>query len=369
MTLVVGCNEPQSTSEPAAKDAVTATNPQAATTDDVPASDSLPVANKAVIDASVTTEELMEQARRLLETGKGEEAVALAESAVQGDPQNAERLLLLGQVLHAHGSDVVSVNRQAASGYFHKAADALRQHRQLRPQLSERERQFLARVLFLEARAYALENQPPKAIAALRESLQAGYSKLETLTSDPDLKSLRPLPEFQQLIAEAQAAALQRNQAETQRELAEHEPFDFQFSLPDLTGKTVSLHDFRGKVLIVDIWGTWCPPCRMEIPHFIQLYEKHRSRGLEIVGINYENGSPEQVRSIIAQFVEKNGVSYPCVVGDQATQDQVPEFEGFPTTLFVDREGVVRLKLVGYHPYEKLESIVLELLDRKPSAT
>ena len=142
---------------------------------------------------------------------------------------------------------------------------------------------------------------------------------------------------------------------------ADHQSFDFDFDLPGLDGKNVALADFRGKLLIVDIWGTWCPPCRMEIPHFVELRKNYADK-MDIVGINYERGAADEAVTKIQQFIDDEGVTYTCVIGDAETKDQVPEFEGFPTTLFLDAEGVVRLKVVGYHPYEKLEAIVLELL-------
>jgi hypothetical protein len=81
-----------------------------------------------------------------------------------------------------------------------------------------------------------------------------------------------------------------------------------------------------------------------------------------VVGINYEGGTPEEDRQTIKQFATENNMNYACVIGDDATSQQVPNLEGYPTTLFIDRSGVVRLKVVGYHPLATLEAIVSELL-------
>jgi thiol-disulfide isomerase/thioredoxin len=142
----------------------------------------------------------------------------------------------------------------------------------------------------------------------------------------------------------------------------ESSSFDFSFSLPDLNGNTISLDDYKGKVVIVDFWGTWCPPCRNEIPHFISLHRKYHDTGLEIVGINYENGPREKWTETIKAFVETNGIPYSCVLGDKATQDMVPNLIGFPTTLFIDRTGRVRRKLEGEHSEAAMEVIVNTLL-------
>jgi thiol-disulfide isomerase/thioredoxin len=103
----------------------------------------------------------------------------------------------------------------------------------------------------------------------------------------------------------------------------------------------------------------------MEIPHFVKLKEKYGD-DLAIVGINYEDGDDEEkIKSTISQFAQDLNINYPCLLGDEATQAQVPDFGGFPTTLFIDRTGRVRLKALGLHPYEKLEAFVQELMAEK----
>lgn len=140
--------------------------------------------------------------------------------------------------------------------------------------------------------------------------------------------------------------------------------FPFDFALPDVDGKTITLADHRGKVTIVDFWGTWCPPCREEVPLFVELKKRYGKQGLEIVGITYENGGGD-VKQTIKDFIQENGVSYICVIGDDKTRDQIPDFEGYPTTLFIDRAGKVRLKLTGGRKLAVLESFVKELLSNK----
>ncbi|MHB8866074.1 MAG: TlpA family protein disulfide reductase, partial [Pirellulaceae bacterium] len=148
------------------------------------------------------------------------------------------------------------------------------------------------------------------------------------------------------------------------------ESFPFDFALTDLSGQPISLAGYQGKVLIVDIWWTWCPPCRAEIPSFIKLQDQYGPKGLQIVGINYENTNDDAAKEAVQKFMQENGMNYPCAMGTEAIQQQIPNFGVFPTTIFIDRTGKVRTKLEGAYEYEYLEALVQILLeeDAPPSA-
>ena len=142
------------------------------------------------------------------------------------------------------------------------------------------------------------------------------------------------------------------------------ESFAFDFKLEDTEGNTVSKADFAGKVIIADIWGTWCPPCREEIPHFVELQKEYCDKGLQIVGLTDEkNDDKEEALSSIRAFTETQPVNYPLLLVNRETISQVPDFRGYPTTIFIDRKGEVRLKVVGYTEKSELEAIVKRLLD------
>jgi thiol-disulfide isomerase/thioredoxin len=142
--------------------------------------------------------------------------------------------------------------------------------------------------------------------------------------------------------------------------MAEYKPFPFDFKLLDLDGKPFALASLKGKVVVVDVWGTWCPPCRAEVPHFVELQKTYGKQGLQIVGINYER-APDPIPGI-KTFAKEYGINYPLVIGDDETQKKIPDFQAFPTTLFIDRKGDVRLVAVGARPHEYLESVVKKLL-------
>lgn len=142
------------------------------------------------------------------------------------------------------------------------------------------------------------------------------------------------------------------------------ESYPFDFALNSVSGEKVAKSNFAGKVLVVDIWATWCGPCRAEVPHFVELQDQYREAGLALVGINYEGSETvEEDIAEIKKFTDEIPVNYPLLLGDEATQMQVPDFMGYPTTLFIDRTGKVRLTLLGAREKSELEKVIKLLLD------
>jgi peroxiredoxin len=125
------------------------------------------------------------------------------------------------------------------------------------------------------------------------------------------------------------------------------------FTLADLDGNWVSLSELKGKVVLLNFWGTWCGPCRREIPDFIKLAEKYKKDGLEIVGITLTSGPPENIQS----FSDKWGINYTLLTDIEGNETQVvtakygqvtgQRITGIPTTFIIDREGYIRQRYVG----------------------
>jgi peroxiredoxin len=128
------------------------------------------------------------------------------------------------------------------------------------------------------------------------------------------------------------------------------------FQLPNLSGKSVSLKDFKGKVVILDFWATWCPPCRMEIPGFIDLQKSYGAKGLQVVGVALDQ--PDRVKS----FVAANGINYPVVLGNNQIVSSYGGITGIPTTFLIDKEGRIVEKFEGMRPKETFETAIKKLL-------
>ncbi len=130
------------------------------------------------------------------------------------------------------------------------------------------------------------------------------------------------------------------------------------FSLKDSSGAQKKLSDFKGSIVIIDFWATWCPPCREEIPHFVELYNKYKNQGLEIIGVSMDQ-SPERV---MPGFIEKNNINYTILFGEDNVYDLYGGINAIPTTFIVDKEGNLVRKYVGYREKGVFEQDIKELL-------
>jgi thiol-disulfide isomerase/thioredoxin len=119
---------------------------------------------------------------------------------------------------------------------------------------------------------------------------------------------------------------------------------DLSFTLKDMDGKDVKLSDYAGKPLVVNLWATWCAPCRVEMPQLVELSAKYKARGVSFIGISIDD-SPEEIRAFAKQF----GVPYPLLVGDG--RDDVLSSMGYfgpvPMSIFIRADGIVALRMPG----------------------
>lgn len=121
------------------------------------------------------------------------------------------------------------------------------------------------------------------------------------------------------------------------------------FTLKDMNGKIVHLHDFRGKVVLVNFWATWCPPCRYELPTLSRVYDGLKKKGFVILGVSLDEDPASAVPPFLKSFRKEHHVKmdYPMLVGDEKVADAYGGIRGIPTTFIVDRKGIIRDKFIG----------------------
>jgi thiol-disulfide isomerase/thioredoxin len=140
------------------------------------------------------------------------------------------------------------------------------------------------------------------------------------------------------------------------------------WELKDIAGKPVRLADFKGKVVVMDFWGSWCPPCRLELPKFQALYDKYKGNpNVVFLGMNWERGDePEARMKAVTEFMAKNQYTFPVVIDHERVAANAYEIPGFPTVFMIDETGTVRYRNVGYEQgVEQILEAQLESMVKK----
>ncbi len=132
----------------------------------------------------------------------------------------------------------------------------------------------------------------------------------------------------------------------------------FDFQLKDASGKVVHLSDYKGKVVLLDFWATWCGPCGIEIPWFTDFQRKYKDRGFTVLGVSMDDGGWKDVKP----FVAENKINYQIVMGDDKTSDMYGDVEALPTTFVIDREGRIASVHVGLVDKKEFDDVIQKLL-------
>jgi peroxiredoxin len=136
------------------------------------------------------------------------------------------------------------------------------------------------------------------------------------------------------------------------------------FSLPDLTGEKLDLSSYRGKVVLLDFWATWCDSCREEIPRFVELQKKYGDQGMQIIGVSMDDG-PEPVR----EFHRRFKMNYPVVMGNAKTGELYGGVLGLPIAFLIGRDGRISAKHTGATDIRVIEKEIVNLLQSGAGST
>lgn len=131
-----------------------------------------------------------------------------------------------------------------------------------------------------------------------------------------------------------------------------------ELNLKDINGRQIRLSQYRGKVVLINFWATWCPPCRAEIPDLVRLQREYRGHGLRVIGVTY----PPQKLSEVREFVRETKINYPVALGTKETKFRFTSNETMPMTIVIGRDGTVRDIIEGILLPEEIEQKIKPLL-------
>jgi len=131
------------------------------------------------------------------------------------------------------------------------------------------------------------------------------------------------------------------------------------FTLKDINGKEVDLSSFKGNVIVLDFWATWCPPCRKEIPGYIELYNNYKSQGFVVVGVSMDESLAD-----LKKFVKQYNINYPILIGydREDLRRAFAPIPGYPTSFIIGRDGKICSRHTGNTPLEQFERKIKALL-------
>jgi peroxiredoxin len=137
------------------------------------------------------------------------------------------------------------------------------------------------------------------------------------------------------------------------------------FTLTDLQGHAVRLKDLRGKAVVLNFWATWCPPCKEEIPWFVQMQKQYGAQGLQVVGVSMDDDGDQKA---IAKFAAENSINYPILLGKEQVAQLYGGIDYLPTTFYIDRRGVVVERVFGQPERSEIEQNVKLVVGGKPGS-
>lgn len=212
--------------------------------------------------------------------------------------------------------------------------------------MSKKNLSITAGIILIGIILFLIFRKPPAPIDTTSPQPSIQTSPIETTPIETPPREVPPTSEKQSSTTQNKTSPV------VKKEQANIAP---QFTLYDLEGYPVSLSNFLGKVVILDFWATWCPPCLKEIPHFIELYEEYKDKGLEIIGVTLDDPAATK------DFVESWQIPYTIVMGTEKVSRDYGNISAIPTTFVLNKNGEIYKKYVGYREKEVFEKDLHEL--------
>jgi thiol-disulfide isomerase/thioredoxin len=137
------------------------------------------------------------------------------------------------------------------------------------------------------------------------------------------------------------------------------------FTLDTLDGKSMRLSDLRGKAVLLNFWATWCGPCKIEMPWFVELQKQYGAEGLQVVGVAMDDSGKDE----IAKFAKEMGVNYPVLLGKEEVGDEYGGVPALPESFFIARDGKIVDRIIGLKGRAEIEDAIKEALRTQPAAS
>ena len=227
----------------------------------------------------------------------------------------------------------------------------------------------IAANIVAEAKGFALKGDIDQTIASMRLAYQWGFVDFQVALNDEVLCRVDTQGTLKEMANQAKASYEATVRVQVQNALMNFGQFQINFKLNGIeAGQIISSEDYRGKILVLDLGATWCAPCVKSIPHLKELQAEFGDRGVKVLNASFENSeSIEENRELLKKFIEKNELNYDVALGDDALKAAIPNFQQFPSLVFIDRHGNARYVASGYHDHTQISTIVELLLEMDSS--